>query len=441
MSIEPHAHVEPGVPVEHAGACTYCGNGYGPSDLVCPSCSFPTPMARTRATQDARRARLRTRVVVGVTALVVVGGSGFLLLRGEDRSQPGVLPGAPAGAPTQLEPSWDTTFDSRVLGELAVGDALVVSIDSGDLVALDAQGDPTWSTAQLDSPVVAIDARGEVLVSAGGGPGAGPGISAHALADGDELWRYPDITYVGVADSGIVVDVEAEGGPFGVLDARSGTPLWSVPDVDAYAVAGAMAFVRRGSDVTGLSAADGSVLWTVDVGAGPRATLVATPEVVVVLSGADVVGLDPLDGSELWTARARGAAVEVLSDELVLVTGARAQPPTAVAYDASGPRGELPASGGVPAGLVPFTVDGTSYAVDPVSGNLLGPDLSVLATYAGTVTPGRDGVFVVRGGRVAHYPLGSATPDSEVAVPGAGRVVVLEDGFAVVAGDTVTRVG
>ena len=437
---------EPDAPAGSAptGACTYCGNAYGLVDVTCPSCSFPTPHARTKAAGDAQRLRLRTRLVAGVAAVAVVGASAFLLLGGDDEvpsastgDSTDAPAGDPAGGPSGLEPSWDVQLDSRVLGELAVGDGVIVSIDSGDLVALDAQGDRSWSRAQLDSPVVALDAGGEVVVSADGRPG----ISANALSDGDELWRYPDITYVGVADSGIVVDVEAEGGPFGVLDATTGVPVWSVPDVDAYALAGAMAYVRRGPEVSALSTADGSVLWASDVGAGGKATLVANLELVAVVKGAEVVALDPLNGTERWTARARGAAVEVFSDELVLLTGARARPPTAVAYDASGPRGEIPVQGKVPAGLVRFSVDGKPYVIEPRSGSVLDEALTVLATYDGTVTPAADGVYVVADDRVSHYILGSTTPDSEIVVPGAERVVAREGGFAVVAGDTVIGVG
>ncbi|WP_341927023.1 PQQ-binding-like beta-propeller repeat protein [Nocardioides psychrotolerans] len=417
--------------------CTYCGNAYGPSDVACPSCGFPTPYASVKATVDARRARLRTRVVAGVAAVAVVGGSAFLLLRGGAETPPATTTPAgeaPVEGPRRLVPSWEVALDSPVLGELAVDDAVVLSLDSGDLVSVDAAGEQTWSRAQPVAPVEDVDAGGEVLVSAADGPG----ISANTLADGEELWQYPDITYVGVAASGFVVDVEAEGGPFGVLDARSGVPTWKVPDVDAYAVAGAMAYVLRGPELTALSADDGSELWTSDVGAGPEATLVANLGLVAVVKGSEVVALDPLNGTERWTARAPGAAVEVLSDALVVVTSERATPPTAIAYDAMGERGELPVEAGLTTELVPFTVDGEAYALDPVSGTVLDEDLTVRATYDGTVTPADDGVYVVTGGVVSHYPLGASTPDAEAEVPGAERAVVLADGFAVVAGDTVT---
>lgn len=423
-------------------SCTYCGNAYGPADVACPRCGFPTPLAKVKAASDARRARLRTRVVAGAVALAVVGGSAFLLLGGDDETAP-TTSGTPAGTPStsgsdpgvrELQPGWETTLDSTVLGELGVGDGVVVSIDSGDLVSLDLAGTATWSRAQPSRPVAALDASGQVLVSAEDGPG----LSANALADGEELWRYPDITYVGVADSGFVVDVEAEGGPFGVIDARTGVPTWSVPDVDAYVVAGAMAYVLRGPELTALSAADGSVLWTSDVGAGAEATLVANLGLVVVVKGSEVLALDPLNGTERWSTQAQGAAVEVFSDELVVVTSERAAPPTAVVYDAMGERGTLPVEDGLPADLVPFTVDGESYAVDPVSGAVLDEDLTVLATYDGTVVPAPDGVYVLADGRVSHYPLGSSTPDEVADVPGAERVVVLADGFAVISGATVT---
>lgn len=424
-----------------ASGCTYCGNAYGPADVACPSCGFPTPHASVKAVADARRARVRTRVVAGVAAVAVVGGSAFLLLRGGDETTPTSTAaptsgGTSAETPRLLEPSWEAALGGPVLGELGVDDAVAVSTGSGDLVLVDAEGEQVWSSAPAEPPVEAVeavDASGEVLL----GAADGPGISAHALADGEELWQYPDITYVGVADSGVVVDVEAEGGPFGVLDARTGVPTWKVPDVDAYAVAGAMAYVRRGPEVSALSTADGSLLWTTDVGAGADATLVANLGLVVVVKGSEVVALDPLNGTERWTAETPGATVEVFSDELVVVASEEATPPTAVAYDAMGERGALPVEAGVPAGLVPFTVGTEAYAVDPVSGAVLDEDLAVRATYDGTVTPADDGVYVVADGRVAHYPLGAGEPDAEADVPGAERVVVLADGFAVVAGDTL----
>lgn len=377
-------------------------------------------------------------MVAGVAALAVVGGSAFLLLRGDDplsttTTTPGVTP---TDGPRQLEPSWEAGLDGRVLGELAVGDAVALSVDAGDLVLLDTEGDPSWSVAQVEGSVAALDATGEVLVSAG----EGPGIAAHALADGAELWRYDDLTYVGVSDSGIVVDVEAEGGPFGALDARTGVPSWSVPDVGAYAVAGETAYVLRGPEVTALSTGDGRVLWTSDVGAGGEATLVANLGLVAVAKGAEVVALDPLDGTERWTRKVRDPGVEVYSDELVLVTGAAGRPgaTTAAVYDAEGERGAFPVDSRAPEGLVPFTVDGVAYVLEPVSGTVLDEDLTVLATYDGAVAPAADGVYVLEDGGVSHYPLGASTPDTVVQVPDAGRVVVLEDGFAVVSGDKVT---
>lgn len=438
------------------GQCTYCGNAYTSLELACPSCGYPTP--RGQAKGNARTGRGRKIGRVGaVLVLSIAAAGGVLALAGGDDEPPSdeptaeatpTKPPSPDGpqTPAPLKAVWDYDAGDQVSTQVAAGTSLIVSSSLGSVVSLDDTGTAQWAVSQsVSRPVVAADASGEVLV---GSSADQPGIIALAAEDGQQLWFYEDIAFVDVADAGVVVDVPAKGGPFGLLDATSGAVVWSVPDVDHYAVTDSVAYVLRGVTLTAIDLQDGTTRWSVETslkkgGSNDDVRLMANARIVVVAGpDVDVVGYATKDGAERWSADSGGGVplLEGFSNKLLVVGTTDA----VTVFDSSGPIGELPVGeppGGsaAAAGLVPFTIEGTAYAFEPTSGTVFDESLTAVASYDGSVTPVRDGVYVNDGAQIAHYVLGGDQPDVILPVADAeARVVEVADRAVVVAGVRVS---
>ncbi|GAB2865273.1 outer membrane protein assembly factor BamB family protein [Nocardioides pacificus] len=463
-----------------AGPCVYCGSPLSPGATFCPRCGAGGPAQQAQQQwqqpqqswqqqgwqqqgwqqgqqpgwqqpEQPRRGR-RTGLLVGVGALVVllVAGGVFLgirLLGGDgDEARSLGANGSELVDPVTSEPeeTWSWEAPGEVGGAVQQGDSLVITVEGGEVVSLDASGDEEWTTT-VDSDISVSHAvpGQDVLIAAAYDVQR---VTALSAEDGEQLWTYDDRTFESVIEEGVIFRGLDESG---LLDAKTGDELWTVETPDAYAIASDAAYLLAGDELTKVSLEDGDEQWSVTVDRDEDAygTLTATDEFVVV-DGDELMAFDAESGDELWSEEGGedGSRASVFSATEVYVTandyGGESEPSVTV-FDRDGKVGELDVEKEGDSEYfyfyaMAFESGGSSYALDYTSGRLYGDDLEVLQTYEGSLAVAAGGLYALDDQKLSYFELGSDSAEWSIDIEAEeGGVGAIDGRVLVYTEDTV----
>ncbi len=171
---------------------------------------------------------------------------------------------------------WRRALDGRLLNALLYATGGVVYADTTTtLYALDAAtGRTKWHVPMAGGAFGPVAANGIAYCSNGQGE-----LFAFGVSDGKRRWSFTGGTSIGVPYvSGGIVYVGDGSGNMNALDARTGTPHWRVDatgqdgdqNLGRAAVGGGVASFTTKSDIMGVDAATGRVLWQGGIGGEAR---------------------------------------------------------------------------------------------------------------------------------------------------------------------------
>lgn len=408
-------------------------------------------------TTPGRGRRTALLVGVGVLVLLLIGGGVFAATRllgggdggaGSDSHFIGMYDGVALREPATAEPeeTWSWDAPDPITGALEAGDSLVLTLDSSEVVSLDADGKEEWTTTIDSGTRVSHVVPGhDVLVASQYDVQSLTGLSAE---DGEQLWTYDDRTIVAPTEEGVVfTGIEKSG----LIDAESGDEVWTVDTPDDFVLSADAGYLLEDDELTKVSLADGEEQWSVTLESdenGGSVSVVANAEMAVV-GGEEVVALDAESGDELWTEDGgeNGARPSLFSDSRVYLTFNAPEgevSDSARVFDRDGEVGELEILRDEEEEyfyfyVLPFVSDGEAYAVDYSSGRVFDEELEVVGTYDGDINLAAGGVYVRDEDRLSFFELGSDSPEWTMDAGDAeGIVAVLDERVAVYTEDTVT---
>ena len=261
------------------------------------------------ATDDGERPVVTASTATGGGPGAVPAGVWSNLFR--DTGQTGVNPraDAPSGVPRIR---WSRTVSGTPSGVVASEGGIYVNVADGSLTAIDRRsGSVEWangSGVQGFAPVVA----GDVVVTyplTGGLFVARQNLTAYDATTGREVW---DVTPEG-ADSFITAPVVADGTVYLGYDrrvtaydtdtGRSGwaTQLGAQPRAPLLARHGHVYVREANGNLSAFDAGDGSVAWRGSLDATGFGAQAATGRSVYAVDDTSVVAFDPADGSRNWS--------------------------------------------------------------------------------------------------------------------------------------------
>jgi hypothetical protein len=369
----------------------------------------------------------------GLAAVKLLGGSGGELAGG------GKLASAVTSEP---EEAWTFDTDGEYASVTSSGDTTVLTLgESGELVALDKDGEEIWSTGDGGSYGYGYVLDDEDLVLVQGYEDYG--IGALSLEDGDELWFDDDGgSAYGMVDGGLVVNTYDEDDSLSdvaVVDPETGDEKWSVADVDSTAITKDAVYVVKDEELVRLASSSGDEEWSVDLSLGvdeyPSVTAV---EELVVVSTDEVQAFSP-DGDELWTEQADSAdgsiyASAYAADAVYVNESDYSEDETdetITVFDTEGEVGELDIDEDESFYGYGFESGGTSYFLNQGDGSLYGDDLERVERYDGVVAAADSGLYSLDGDQLRYYEYGESSASWQLDVDSG------EDEPSVYAGDGV----
>ena len=372
-------------------------------------------------------------LVAGAMLVAVVGGVSAWSWWQDRPGTEGLVPPLPEPILTspQLAWTWESRTDPPTI--TAVGDLTLVGQETGRLVALDVDGEETW-TADVgdDFYVFSMDVGGEVALA-----GYGAGVSALALDDGRTVWS-DNGQPVWIGD-GHVLLLDADG--IRELEARSGREEWSAEAASPVAGDGSGVYGIADGRLTKWSHR-GRQLWRSEseVSVGSFASVVPADGFVVLSEQNWLSAYDTDDGSLRWKVELGpvDTTVGLLVSDLVYAYPLGREPEAGAnvtVYDADGEVFSFVSDESF-FYTYPVSANGDDYAVDISSGRFYDARGRQSAETPGQVLTGVEGgayvqdrgdlVFVTPpdGAEVWRLPLERADPGS-IAV-GDGRLVVVD---------------
>lgn len=420
--------------------CNFCGRQYDGAAANCPGCNFPSPGTTPAGTVSNKRIESsKVLLVAGIAVLAVAVAIGVSVLVSGDDEPVAQSPGSSTigDASTRAE-AWSSTVNGAVTSQVALPDAVVVST-SDRLTRIDADGSDAWiASLAADADVVAEASTGEYVLTENT---SGNGVGAYDVASGEQRWFLDGLTFVAAAPGGAIV--RAGDGPFGLVD-HDGGLAWRVEANEQAAIPASgeqveVVFVRTGPRVVGLDVADGQERWSLrtsfKVGGGDPLGMAATNDMVVLGGPGQVLGLDADTGEQLWKVDGNGTVPQVQQFGPDLVAVAFDADSATVLYDANGERATLTGTSRSTMTVVPFDVDGTSYAADVRNSSVYDSAGSRVGTYPeGTFTPAPDGYFVTAANLAMHFTVGASAADYTVPAPSGSSLAPLTNRVVVSAG-------
>ncbi len=231
-------------------------------------------------------------------------------LRPDDREIAAELAALQAAAPADgpLPRAWLVLADAGRPAGLALGEGLlVVALEEGRLVALDAAtAAPRWES-RLPARATSAPTLGAGLVLVGAADGA---LYALQAADGRLLWRYQTSApiYAPALASVAAIYVASGDGSFSALTPADGSLRWQIAAVGPLTgmpalAAGMLYFGAADGRIFGVEAATGREVWGSGImaqGAVESQPTVAEGRVFVGAGDSRVYALDAATGGEYW---------------------------------------------------------------------------------------------------------------------------------------------
>ena len=389
----------------------------------------------------------RKGVVVGaVLAVLVAGGGGFAAMKllgggGGDLADGGKLPSAVTSDP---EVAWTYDTDGEYASVTSSGDTTFVSLsDSGEIVALDKDGEELWRTGSDDASYgYGYVLPDEDLFLVQGYEDYGVGVLS--LDDGEELWfDESGGSAYRMVDGGLLVstyDEDDSTTEVSVLDPETGEAQWSTSNVDTTAATEDSVFVVVHEELKCLESSSGDEKWSVslDVDSDDYPSVTAV-EGMVAVSADEVTAYSTDDGEELWSKDGGGEESSIYANafttDMLYVDesdyGGDETEQTITVFDTEGERGELDVDEEEGFYGHGFEAGGTSYFLNTSDPSLYNDELERLDTYDGEVIASDKGIYSLDDEKLRFYEFDDSSAAWELDVESG------EDYGKVYAGDGV----
>ncbi len=385
-------------------------------------------------------------VGAGAVAVKLLGGSHGELAGGGHLA---------AAVTTEPEEAWTYNLSGEYLSAAGgAADLVLLADENGEVVAVDSDGERSWTNDDEYVGYVESVPGHEDLVVVAGGEGGGVGVLS--TENGEQLW-WDDLGWpLKVQEDGVLISAGAEDEDTSELawvDLESGDREWSVDDVNSFAAASDSVYVVSRDTLRRLDRGSGDEDWTVDLSVDEEdyVQLAATGSFVAVSQGDQVTAYDADHADELWTVSAEDdgdLSIGAYSDDRVYVSESvyddttETSSTTVTVRDDEGEVGEIPVADDSYFYGTGVEAQGASWFIDLGSGEVYDDEVERAAQYDGELDLTDQGAYALESDDLAFYEYGEGKASWDMELPdsdddGIG-VYAVDDGIVVASGGKVT---